>query len=234
MGQELVYSHNGTRCIGRLYAEGATKRPCILVAHAWMGQDDFARDKAKRLTELGYCGFAVDLYGDAKCADNAAQASELMTPLVLDRALLQGRMLAAYEAVKNHPQVDSTKMGAMGFCFGGLATLELFRAGAPLKAAVTFHAVLGDMPLPLQPGITGSLLMLHGHDDPLVAQDNIRSLQTELTLASIDWQMHIYGNTSHAFTNPHANDKSSGLLYNAKADARSWQAMQNFFTERLG
>lgn len=214
------------------------KRPCVLVAHAWRGQDDFARMKAAKLAELGYVGFAVDYYGEGKSVEKSVEAEALMLPLFADRALLVARLQAAVEVVKNHPMVDASKIGAIGFCFGGLAVLELFRSGADLSGAVTFHAVLGTKngavtakKMPLSQNIRGSLLLLHGYDDPLVSSEDLQATQIELNAAKIDWQLHVYGQTSHAFSVPQANDKSHGLIYNPQADKRSWREMIDFFSE---
>lgn len=212
------------------------KRPAIIVAHAWMGQDAFARNKADELAKLGYVGFAADIYGNGVEVDNAKDASALMNPLFQDRALLQKRMKGAYETIKNHPSVDSSKIGGIGFCFGGLAIIELFRSGVDLKGVTSFHAVLGSKgakTVPIAKNINGSLLMLHGYNDPLVSTDDLLSTQKEFDDARVDWQMHIYGHTSHAFTNPQAHDMAQGLIYNEKSSDRAWQAMTNFFQKIL-
>lgn len=214
------------------------RRPAVLVAHAWKGQDAFARKKAESLAELGYVGFAADLYGDGIVVNSNEEALALMRPLFLDRKLLQERIQAAYKTIKNHPLVDPQKMGVIGFCFGGLTAIELFRSGVDLRGAVSFHAVLGNeldgvqaKAVPIKENIQGSLLILHGHDDPLVSAQDIEAIQKELTQAKVDWQMHIYGHTSHAFTVPTANDPKMGLFFNPKANERSWQSMKNFFNE---
>lgn len=238
--ERVSYRHDATMMQGELYyEEGITEpMPCVLVAHAWMGQDDFARSKARSLAQCGYVGFAIDLYGNAKLVQSKEEAIALMMPLFFDRQLLQARLKAAYEVARQHPLVDPKKIGGIGFCFGGLSIIELFRSGADMRGAVSFHAVLGDekegqkaKTVPIASGIKGSLLILHGYDDPLVTPHDIDACQKELTAANVDWQMHIYGHTSHAFTVPHANDKSMGLLYNPVAEKRSWRTMKNFFEE---
>ena len=72
-----------------------------------------------------------------------------------------------------------------------------------------------------------------GHEDPLAPPEDVLALQQELTAAGADWQVHVYGNAMHAFTNPAANDPDFGTVYPADADRRSWQAMQNFLAEVL-
>lgn len=238
----LLYSVDGREYHGVImYDEKLTsKAPCILVTHAWRGQDDFARSKAESLAKLGYVAVALDVYGEAKEVKTADEAAQLMLPLFYDRRLLQKRMIAGFEAACAHPLVDSTRIGCIGFCFGGLATIELLRSGVDLRAAVSFHAIFGTemngkkaVTAPIASGISGSLLMLHGEDDPLVTNQEMLAMQDDLTKAGVDWQMHIYSHTMHAFTVPGAHDTAMGLMYNPKSDKRSWQAMQQFLAELL-
>ena len=237
---KIPYKSENITCQGYLALDQSitTRRPAILVAHAWRGQDDFARKKCDALRDLGYIGFALDYYGNGAGARTSEEAASLMKPLFLDRKLLQKRLQAGFDAIKDHPMVDADRIAIIGFCFGGLAAIELYRSGAKLRGAVSFHAVLGNtlgdekaQTTAISSDITGSLLMLHGHDDPLVSQNDIIAIQKELTDAKVDWQMHVYGGTSHAFTVPEANDPSMGLKYNAESDFRSWQSMKNFFNE---
>lgn len=216
------------------------KRPAIIIAHAWMGQDGFAKSKAFELARLGYLAFAADVYGNGIHVNTTQEAQALMLPLFINRKLLRDRICAAYETITQHHLADPNKIGAIGFCFGGLTVIELLRSGVNLRAGVSFHGLLGNtlhehqaLVVPTSSHISGSLLILHGHDDPLVSSADIQSIQQELTKAKVDWQMHIYGHTVHAFTNPEAADLSSGMAYNAKANHRSWQSMRDFFKEIL-
>ena len=213
-----------------------SSRPAIIVAHAWRGQDDFARDKARSLAQLGYIGFAADLFGNRKNAANDEEAESLIKPLFSDRKLLQSRIIAAFDTLSQQPEVDKSRIGAIGFCFGGLAVIELLRSGTPVNSVVCFHAVLGNTgakTTPIAKNINGSILLLHGYDDPLVTTEDVLNTQKELNDAGVDWQMNIYGHTSHAFSNPQAHDKAKGLIYNEKINKRAWIAMKNFFEETI-
>jgi dienelactone hydrolase len=213
-------------------------KPAVIIAHAWRGQDDFAREKAKELAKLGYVGFAADYYGEGKTVNSDEEAFANMSPLFLDRQLLRDRINAGLEALIKEKSVDRDRLGAIGFCFGGLTAIELLKSGAKLKGVVTFHALLGNklgpleaIQLPIAPKLHGSLLVLHGYLDPSVSKQDIENFQVEMTKAEVDWQMHIYGNATHAFTNPEANNPEKGFQYNLIADQRSWQSMVNFFNE---
>lgn len=238
--EEVVYKCGETELRGYLcYCDGiTTKRPAVIVSHAWRGLDEFARFKAESMARLGYVAFAADNYGAGRTAANDEEAGKLMMPLFQDRALLQSRIKAAFQFVSQHPLVDPKRIGAMGFCFGGLTVLELLRSGAAARGVVSFHGVLGNSiggkqakTVPIASHITGSALILHGHDDPLVSPEDITAFTDELTAAKIDWQMVHYGHTTHAFTNPEAQDPASGLHYHEASARRSWLAMTNFFDE---
>jgi dienelactone hydrolase len=213
--------------------DGDGKRPAVLVAHAWRGRDEFADERAKRIAELGYVGFAIDYYGKGKRAQSDDEARALMMPLAGDRALLRRRLIAAVDAVRARPDVDASKVAAIGFCFGGLCALDLARAGAPVAGVVAFHGLFFPAPIP-NARITAKVLALHGWDDPSVPPDAVVAFAKEMTDAGADRQIHGYGHTVHAFTNPQANMRAEGRAYSPVADARSWVAMTSFLAELFG
>ena len=205
--------------------------PTVLINHAWGGRDDFVAEKAKKIAALGYFAFAVDMYGKGILGASVEENSQLMQPFMQDRAMLQQRMDAALYAVKLMPWVDDKNIAAIGFCFGGLCVLDLARTGADIKGVVAFHGLLSPAENLQQQAIKAKVLVLHGNDDPMSSTEEVIELQKELTEKGADWQMHSYGNTMHAFTNPKADDSSFGTVYQEQADKRSWLAMQNFLAE---
>lgn len=236
----LEYQCNGSKSNHKgflAYEKEGMIRPAVLVAHAWRGQDDFARSKAEDLAKLGYIALAVDMYGNGLTVSNE-EAPKMMMPLFINRKTLRSRIVTAYKALLQQPNVDKERIGAIGFCFGGLTVLELSRSGEHLKGVVSFHGLLGyqlqeakaDVVVPAS-NRTGAVLILHGYKDPMVSVTDITDMQKELSEAKLDWQMHIYGNAVHAFTNPQAQEAENGMLYNATAERRSWQTMKLFFEE---
>lgn len=211
------------------------KRPTVLIAHAWAGLIHLERDVAHKLAKLGYAVFALDLYGKGRRGSSVEENAKLMTPFMEDRAMLKRRMLLGLEVARGLPVVDSARIAAIGYCFGGLCVLDLARTGAAVAGVVSFHGLfvppgLGDNPATFPTKV----LVLHGHDDPLVPPEQVLALTKELTEAKADWQIHIYGHTVHAFTNPEANDPAMGARYDAKADRRSWATMKDFLAELFG
>ena len=208
------------------------KKPAVLVAHDWTGRREFAENKAKEMADLGYVGFALDMYGKGVFgADGDVEGnSALMNPLASDRRALRKRILSALDVVRSNEQVDPMRVGAMGYCFGGMCVLELARSGADVKGVISIHGIFspGDIP---NEKITSKILCLHGQDDPMVPPQQVLDLENELSSAGADWQVHAYGGTMHAFTNPSANNPDFGTVYNPVADRRATKAIKDFFEE---
>jgi len=127
-------------------------------------------------------------------------------------------------------QVDTSKVGAMGYCFGGMCVLELARAGADVGGVVSIHGIFsaGTEPNAL---ISAKVLCLHGHDDPMVPPEQVLAFEQEMSGAGVDWQVHAYGGTMHAFTNPDANNPDFGAVFNPAANQRASRSIENFWTE---
>lgn len=209
----------------------AGPRPGVLVAHAWRGRSEFENNKAIELARLGYVGFALDVYGKGKLGTNAAENAAMMQPLLDDRPRLQRRLRAALQALRKQVEVDSQRVAAIGFCFGGLCVLDLARYGADIRGVVSFHGLLtAPDELPADK-IDSKILVLHGWDDPMATPAAVLALAQELSSAKADWQLQAYGNTLHAFTNPLANEPANGLQYAPVADRRAWLSMQSFLSE---
>jgi len=232
--QLVEYKQGDTVLEGYLAYDDAvkTKRPGILVVHAWMGLDDNAKHRAEMLAQLGYVAFAADIYGKGIRPKDRDEAGKLAGKYKNDRALLRARVNAGFEQLLKDPRVDAKKTAAIGYCFGGTTVLELARSGTQLGGVVSFHGGL-DSPTPADgKNIKTKVLVLHGAADFYQKPADIAAFQKELADAKVDWQFVEYGGAAHCFTDKGAgNDPSTGCAYDAEADKRSWIAMRGFFDE---
>ncbi|WP_437882187.1 dienelactone hydrolase family protein [Pseudomonas sp. LRF_L74] len=230
------YEIDGQTYEGQLVydASSNTPRPGLLMAPNWMGVGATALDAARKLAGSDYVIFVADLYGKNVRPENADEAGAAMMPLRNDRALLRKRMQASLEALKSAlAPLDTAKLAAFGFCFGGCCALELGRAGASLHAFVSFHGSL-DTPNPADArNIKGAVLVLDGASDPLVPREQLPAFAEEMTAAGVDWQLISYGGAVHSFTDPGANVPGK-MQYDAKVAARAFIAMRNLLDERFG
>jgi len=214
--------------VARPVAPGA--RPAVLVFHAFGGRDDFAEGKARALAELGYVGVGADLYGVGRRGTDRASSAALMNGLLRDPEELRRRIAAAVEAARSLPGVAADRVGAIGFCFGGLAVLLAARMGLPLRGVVSFHALL-KVGAGLDARPVARILVQHGQDDPMVPDEDVAAFAAEMRRVKAEWQLHSYPGVVHAFTNPAAADAAYGTVYDADADRRSWAEMRRFFEE---
>lgn len=233
--QIIDYRDGDTTCKGLLAYDDsrAGPLPAILISHAWVGRDAAFDNRARELARHGYAAFALDMYGGGRCGENPEANMALMAPFVGDRALLAQRVNAALKAVADLPQVDARRIGAMGFCFGGMCVLDLARSGANVRGVVSLHGLL-KAPANVPAGkIVAKVLVLHGHDDPLAPVDDVVKFEQEMTAAGADWQLHAYGNTVHGFMDPQADNAALGMMYNATAERRATASLLSFFEEVL-
>jgi dienelactone hydrolase len=208
-------------------------RPGVVVFHEGLGLGDFAMARARMLAELGYVAFAADMFGDRRQARNLQEVATLVGDLRNQPQTLRARGRAALATLAALPQVDATRLAAIGFCFGGTVVLELARDGADLRAVVSFHGVLTTR-MPAAAGkVKASVLVLTGADDPLAPPEQVRVFEDEMRAAEVrDWQVISYGNTLHGFTNPAADGSMlRTALYSAQADRRSWASMRSLLDE---
>lgn len=213
-------------------------RPGVLVAHEWWGLNDYIRQRAEMIAELGYVAFALDMYGDDRVTEHAADAQGWMQQITSNIDDWRQRALAGLAILKAQPQVDTARLAAVGWCFGGATVMQLAYAGADtgadgendLVAVVSFH---GSLP-PAPDGVTikPSVLAAHGAADDFVPPERVQAFQDSLSAAGADWQLVSYGGARHGFTNPLAGDYGiENLAYDANADRRSWALMQALLEE---
>ena len=207
-------------------------RPGVLVVHQWLGLTDYEKHRAEQLASLGYVAFCADIYGKGVRPQNTTDAGTEATKYKSDRTLLRARVNAALDVLKKNKLVDTKRVAAIGYCFGGTTVLELARSGADIAGVVSFHGGL-DSPTPADgKNIKCKVLACHGADDPFEKPEDLAAFEKELRDAKVDWRLIKYGGAVHSFTQPMAgNDNSKGAAYNEKADKRSWQDMKDFFAE---
>lgn len=220
------YAAGGTTLVGYLAWDDARagKRPGVLVVHEWWGHNEHARKQAERLAQAGYVGLALDMYGKGKVASHPADAKAFMAEATKEPGTLDARFNAALDVLKKDEHVDSARVGAIGYCFGGRIVLDQAQRGAALAVVASFH---GAIPGPVEkPDFKGKVLIFNGAADPMIPADAVAAFVKALAAAHADFAFANLPGAKHAFTNP-AADKAGveGLGYNAAADERSWQML---------
>ncbi|VDP20830.1 unnamed protein product, partial [Heligmosomoides polygyrus] len=181
----------------------AKKSPAVLVFHAFGGCTEFESGRAAVLAEEGFIALAADVYGNGKRGSSREENFGMMKPLISDRSgVLKTRLLAAVHALRSLPEVDTERVGAIGYCFGGLCALDLARHNVGLRAAVSFHGTL--TPIPGLEYIT-EILILTSQRKRLamhMVSFQVTNFMLEMRTRKADWLFTSYGNAEHAFTEP--------------------------------
>jgi dienelactone hydrolase len=238
-GKAVDYSANGVVMKGYFaYDENIKgKRPGVLVVHEWWGHNEYARSRARMLAKLGYAALAVDMYGDGKQAMHPDDAGKFSSELMKNFEVAKSRFIAAMDFLKQQPAVDSERIAAVGYCFGGGIVLNMARQGVDLKGVASFHGGLTAVK-PAQPGsVKAKILVLNGADDKFTTPEQIDAFRQEMKTSGADFQFISYPGAMHSFTNPDADAYAKKfnlpLAYNADADKRSWNELKMFLRKIL-
>lgn len=234
--REIAYEADGRQMVGTLgLPDGDGDRPGVLIAHEGPGLDEFQKNRAKQLAELGYVAFALDYHGDGESITDRQDMMDRLAELSADLDRLRAIGTAGLDVLLNEPRADSTKVAAIGYCFGGTVALELARMGSDIKAVVGFHPGLDTIRSDDAANIKGKVLICIGADDPMVDAGQRRVFEDEMRAGDVDWTMIVFGRTEHSFTHPFAHRAGiPGIKYNESSATKAWKAMLDLFEETLG
>lgn len=234
--KEVTYSSGTTDLKGFIaYPATTEKRPAVIVVHEWWGPNDYVRARAKQLADMGYVGFAIDMYGNGKTADHPDDAKKFMMESLsnLDEAVK--RFDAAKALIASDPRVDGSKLAAIGYCYGGAVVLHMARIGTDLDAIATFHGNLAtEKPMP-RGVFGGKIFVAQGGADPFVPKEQLDAFKKEMDAAGASYEVVEYPGAVHGFTNPASTENGTKfnlpLKYDAAADTASWQKLTELLAQ---
>lgn len=233
-GETVAYSADTVNMQGYIAFDSAStaKRPAVLVVPEWWGIGDYVKGRARQLAELGYIAMAVDMYGNATEATNPEAAGKMAMPFYTNPQMAKARFDAALAKLKTYPQVDTNRIAAIGYCFGGAMVLNAAKLGAPLVGVVSFHGGLAGV-TPDKATLKAKVLVCHGGADNFESPEEIATFKKQMDSVGADYTFKVYEGATHAFTNPEATEKGKQfnmpISYNAAADTASWNDMKMFF-----
>jgi dienelactone hydrolase len=233
---DIDYSVAGTKYIGYLAVDEARagKRPGVLLAPEGPGLGDLCKSFARKLADLGYVAYALDYHGGGRIVEMPEVMSRIQGFMANPQGIRDIAM-TALGVLKSQPQTDTSRLAAIGYCFGGTTALELARSGADIKAAIGFHSGLATSRPQDAANIKAKILVNIGTDDPVIPKEQRAAFETEMNTAKVDWRMNLFGGVGHSFTNPDVGRiNRPGFAYHAASDRRSWAAMLDLFDEVFG
>lgn len=235
-GVEVSYTADSTNLKGYIsYDENSNKkRPGILIVHEWWGHNDYVRERADMLAELGYTAIAVDMYGDGKQANHPDDAGKFAMSVMTNLPEATSRFNAAINLLQQHESVDKGKLAAIGYCFGGSVALTMANNGADLDAVAAFHS---GVALPVMPNkdLKARVLVCNGADDPFVSPESITTFKKAMDSIGAKYEYIAYPGAKHSYTSKEADANGEKfklpLAYNADADQKSWESLKQLLKD---
>lgn len=233
-GTAHIYYDGDTECRGELYRPSRSpNRRAVLVVHEADGIGGNVRRHSRKLADAGYTVLAADMHGGGRVL-KGDEMHEALDRFRNDPDYLRTRVRAGLDARARIDGVDPGRLAAIGYCFGGFAVLELARSGAPVSAVASFHGLLTTR-RPAEPGsMRTRIAVFTGAKDPLVPPEDIASFQAEMMRGDAHWQMTIYGQALHSFTNEDVGALGDPrMAYDRQAHEQSWAALLGFLDDAL-
>ena len=210
------------------------KLPVVLVIPERWGLTEYAKSRANQLADLGYLAIAVDMYGNGKQAMDPTEAGNLAKPFYTNPQMAQQRFDAALAKALSYPNADTSKVAAIGYCFGGAQVLNMARLGENLDGVVSFHGNLIGVPAD-KSKLKAQILVCHGEADKFVSPAEVAAFKKQMDSIGANYTFKSYPNATHAFTNPEATATGKKfnmpIEYNEAADKASWEDMKAFFAK---
>jgi len=233
--EAIPYDVRGVTYVGYLaLPEGDGTHAGVLIGHEGTGLGPQVKERAHQLAQLGYVAFAADYVGGGEVLPDLASMSAKLGTL-RDPDVLRELARAGLAVLAKRPEVDPTRVAAIGYCFGGAFVLELARDGADVACTVGFHASLKTRNPDDASNIKGKVLVCTGADDPIVTAEERAAFEQEMRAARVDWRHEIYGNAVHGFANPLADSLGNpAVKYHEPSHRRSWRSMLALFEETIG
>jgi len=224
-GKTVSYKSGDETVSGVLYTPpGKGPFPAIIVIHEWWGLNDWVKEQASRLSDLGYAALAVDLYR-GKVAITAEEAHEITRGVPEDRA--QRDLHAAFEFLASQPNVRKDRIGSIGWCMGGGYSLDVALQEPTLAADVINYGHLATDPDALKK-INAPILGIFGAMDKGIHPTDVKQFAETLQKMGKKIETKIYDDAGHAFANP---GNKEGYRPADAADA--WKRTVDFLASTL-
>ena len=199
------------------------KLPAVVMIHEWWGLNENIKNMANLLAKQGFVVLAADLY-KGEVANNPEHAMELVQIARNNQNNSINNLQSAVKYLSLLPNVDSSKIASLGWCFGGGQSLQLALNSQehPLAATILYYGTPLVTDKALLSKIKWPVLGIFGDKDQAIPVEEINQFGTSLNQSGITNNMHIYKGLGHAFANP------SGDNYAPKETEDAWQKTLSF------
>ncbi len=179
--------------------EDAANAPALIVIHEWWGLNDDIRAKADEFAANGYVALAVDLYGGEATTD-PSKARELAGRVRGNETAAFDNLKAAGDYLRALQEVDSDRIGSVGWCFGGGWSYQIAKNNLGASVSVIYYGAFN--PADDLSHMRSQIIGHFGENDRSIPVDDVREFRATLSNHSGDHEIFIYPNAGHGFANP--------------------------------
>lgn len=237
--EEITYMNGDEQLKGYVAYDKSEDRklPAVLIVHEWWGHNEYVRQRADMLAKEGFFALAIDMYGDGRTASHPSKAGEFSSSVTSNAPLMTARFRAALEHLKTYDQVNTDKIAAIGYCFGGAVVLNMARSGEELTSVASYHGALDSIVEPKKGDVTSKIYVFHGGDDSLIPEKKVKAFKDQMDSVEADYKFITYPGVKHSFTNKGADKVAAEfnlpLKYDEEADKDSWAKTIEWFKKDL-
>jgi carboxymethylenebutenolidase len=207
--------------------------PGMLLLQEIFGVNEYVKDAARRLADLGYVVLAPDLYWRTEPGlalghdeEDLQRAFAAMQQLDLEAAIEDS--IAALDVLRDLPEVASAgrRAGVLGFCLGGNLAYHVAARAEPDVAVCYYGSTIADA-LDVAPAITCPMLLHFGGDDPYIPRERAQAVAA-MAADRDAIECHVHDGAGHAFDNSFAP-----MFHEPIAAARAWELTSAFLARAL-
>jgi carboxymethylenebutenolidase len=196
--------------------------PGIVVVHEWWGLNDNIRAVTSQLAAEGYAALAVDLMGGGVAS--TPDSAQKLVRYAADQAPVTIANLTG--AISYLRKEGATRIGTIGWCFGGHWSLRAGIAGGERVNAVVMYYGRPITDRATLEGLKAPLLGIFGSQDRGIPADSVRAMTATLDQLGRTQTVEFF-DAGHGFANP------SGRAYDAAAAEAAWSKTVGFFRKNL-
>lgn len=227
--QKLDYRDDETPLAGWLAMPTGDPRGAIVVCPTIANVTPAIERRAEMLAEAGFVAMIADFYGEP--VESFEASRPLAEKLRANVDVYRARLSSAVSALRARPEAAGLRLGAIGYCMGGQAVLEMARHGEDLALVASFHGILSTARPADQP-IRPRILVCHGDADPMAPREQVIGFWKEMDAIGANWHFHGYSGVKHGFTDPGSDVRGiPAIAYDASADRQSWAALMSLCDE---
>ena len=183
--------------------------PVVLVVQEIFGVHEHIKDMCRRYAKLGYFAIAPEMFarqGDVSTMNDVGAILSTVVSKVPDAQVCSDLDAAiAYAQTTKH--ADTSRVGLVGFCWGGRTAWIYAHHNPRLKAAVSYYGLLNGMTSPIKPhdpvDIASKLkvpvLGLYAGKDSYVKQEVVDQMAAGLRQSSSGSNIVVFPDVDHGF-----------------------------------